>query len=120
MQFSNILILAFAAASVEGKCWKSGPQTTMGNVSPYVKTVCDYLAGSYLHNEERYLCIVDDIGVKWNFSLQVSIRSTATSQDDLIANNLKACQRGRLQRDRFCRMPKWHEQRGQMQVWREY
>ncbi|KAI9698665.1 MAG: hypothetical protein M1836_003775 [Candelina mexicana] len=70
MQFFNILFLAFAAASVDAKCWKSGPKTQTSNISPYVGTVCNYLAGGYLGGEERYVCVVDNIGVKWNFSLE--------------------------------------------------
>lgn len=61
-----------ALSSVNAECWKSGPSTTKDAIAGSVVTVCNYLQSpSYLKGEERYQCVQDLNGVKWDFSLKV-------------------------------------------------
>ena len=73
MHFSYPLIIALSAlSSVNAECWHSGPSTTKAAIAGSVVTVCNYLQSpGYLKGEERYQCVQDALGVKWDFSLKV-------------------------------------------------
>ncbi len=77
MHFSQIVVLALSAAASTNavNCWKSGPATNTNAISPLVPTICNYLAAAYTYKETRYQCVVDNRGVKWEFSLTVITRT---------------------------------------------
>lgn len=71
-----LLVVVGTISSVNAvSCWKSGPTVSVGNISPSIPKICDYLQSpGYLPNEERYLCVQDLAGVKWDFALTVRKR----------------------------------------------
>ena len=78
MQFKQVLVLALSAGAYANNvasgvsCWKSGPTVSVGNISPSIATICNYLQGSaYVPQEERSQCVQDAAGVMWNFALTV-------------------------------------------------
>lgn len=73
MRFSYPLIIALSAlSSVNAECWHSGPSTTKDAIADSVVTICNYLQSpGYLKGEERYQCVQDKNGVRWDFSLKV-------------------------------------------------
>lgn len=68
-----LLVVVGTISSVNAvSCWKSGPAVSVGNISPSIGTICDYLQSpGYLPKEERYQCVQDRAGVKWDFALTV-------------------------------------------------
>ena len=93
MQFTNFIVLSLGAiASVNAvDCWKSGPTVSVSNISPSVETVCNYLAAVYTKHEERYQCVQDLGGVKWDFALTVStIPIVVWRSDELTEGSLSA------------------------------
>ena len=74
MQFTNLIILSLGAVvSVNAvDCWKSGPTVKVGDIAPSIPSICDYFSGIYQKDENRYQCITDAAGVKWDFALTVS------------------------------------------------
>ena len=74
MQFANLVILSLGAiASVDAvDCWKSGPTVKVDDIAPSIPTICNYLSAVYTKHENRYQCVQDLAGVKWDFGLTVS------------------------------------------------
>ena len=79
MQLQQFLVLALSASASANtvasgvSCWKSGPTVSVGNISPHIETICNYLAGAaYVPQEARNQCVQDDAGVMWDFALTVS------------------------------------------------
>ena len=78
MQLQQVLVLALGASAYANNvasgvsCWKSGPTVSVGNISPSIATICNYLQGAaYVPQEERSQCVQDTAGVMWNFALTV-------------------------------------------------
>lgn len=78
MQLQQLLVLALSASAYANSvasgvsCWKSGPTVSVGNISPSIVTICNYLQGNaYVPQEERSQCVQDSAGVMWNFALTV-------------------------------------------------
>jgi hypothetical protein len=74
MQLLRLFTIGLCAAiGANADCWKSGPSTSAGNIEQHLDLICLALESQgYLKGEQRYICVLDDIGVKWEFSLKVS------------------------------------------------
>lgn len=79
MQLLHLFMISLGSAIGTNavSCWKSGPTVSVDNISPSIVTICDYLQSpGYLKGEERYQCVQDLAGVKWDFALTVSGKQT--------------------------------------------
>ncbi|KAG4442975.1 hypothetical protein IFR05_001506 [Cadophora sp. M221] len=70
MRLLTIFVLARSLAVVRASCFGSGPTVTADNIRDSLPSVCISLGGHFVKGEQRYQCVTDAAGIKWDFRLK--------------------------------------------------
>lgn len=73
MKFSTLAIPAVFATLAYATCFTGGASGVAANVQGALPTVCAALAGFFVKNEQRHMCVTDAAQVQWDFTLEVCI-----------------------------------------------